>query len=245
MNASDSFYLAIRRSELGQRWFLSTSVKTLFPADVAGGAHTLIGMRVVTLKVQNGKLYVFDADDRKARSDLFAPELLVEAWPIVKDHPLFNLLPNASEYVLFDPAAGLNRFGVMDEREVIVSGAGRRFEVELSFAQRARVLGDGVAYDQVVMGFANALGAPQTPDQRVDRNPFRAVLLNVDGVRSMPSRRAAVDVLKKLQSYEALAILREAHAELVASLPLLTRTEKLAVDDLARRIDAASSPYFL
>ena len=183
VNASDSFYLAIRRDELSRRWFLSTSVKTLFPADVAGGAHTLIGMRVVSLKAQNGKLYVFDADDRKARSDLFAPELLVEAWPIIQDHPLFNLLPNASDYVLFDPAAGLNRFGVMDEREVIVSGAARRFEVELSFAQRARVLDDGVAYDQVVMGFANALGAPQTPDQRVDRNPYRAAATLSIGLR--------------------------------------------------------------
>ncbi len=179
--ASDTFYLAIRRSELGQRWFLSTSLKVLFPADVAGGGHTLIGMRVVSFKAQNGRLYVFDADDRKARSDLFEPELLVEAWPIVSDHPVFNALPNSGEYVLFDPAAGLNRFGVMDEREVIVTG--RRFEVELSFAQRARVLGDGFAYEQVVMGFANALGAPQTPDQRVDRNPFRAAATLSIGLR--------------------------------------------------------------
>jgi hypothetical protein len=171
-NASDTFYLAIRRSELGQRWFLSTTLKKLFPADVPSGAYSTVGMRVVSFQVQNGKLYVFDADDRKARSDVFAPEFLVEAFPLIEDHPVFNASPGAHDYVLFDPAGGLNRFGVMDEKEV--SGTGRRFQVELSFAQRARVLSDGLSYEQVFTGYASALGAPPTPDQRVDLNPFRA-----------------------------------------------------------------------
>jgi hypothetical protein len=74
---------------------------------------------------------------------------------------------------------------------------------------------------------------------------LRAVVLNVDGVRSPQSRRVAVDVLKKLQTYEAFAVLLEAHTELVASLPLLSGNARLAADDLARRIDAATSPYFL
>ncbi len=169
---SDSFYLAIRRSELGERWFMSTTMKSHFPADVLSGAATLIAMRVVSFQVQNGKLYVFDADDRKARSDMFEPEVLVEAFPVISDHPVFNAMPGASEYVLFDPAAGLNRFGVLDEREVVATG--RRFEVELSFAQRFRRLSDGIGYEQLFTGYTNALGAPQPPDQRVERNPFRA-----------------------------------------------------------------------
>lgn len=73
---------------------------------------------------------------------------------------------------------------------------------------------------------------------------LRAVLLNVDGVRSPETRRVAVDVLRKLQSYEALAILQEAHAALVVSLPSLSGNARLAAGDLARRIDRAMSPYF-
>ncbi|NMO17492.1 hypothetical protein HPC49_15475 [Pyxidicoccus fallax] len=181
-NGSDTFYLAIRRGELGERWFMETLLMAHFPADLLRGATKQIGMRVVSFRVQNGKLYVFDTDDRKTRSDMFDPEVLVEAYPVVTDDARFNAHPRASEYVLFDPAAGLNRFGVVDEREVSVTG--RRFEVELSFAQRARVLSDGVSYEQLFTGYTNALGPAPTPDQAVERHPFRS-----SGTMSVAFRR--------------------------------------------------------
>ena len=73
---------------------------------------------------------------------------------------------------------------------------------------------------------------------------LRANLLNIDGVRSYPTRWVAVDVLKKMQRFEAYAILREARDALTAARPGLSGNELLAADDLAARIDRALLPYF-
>jgi hypothetical protein len=73
---------------------------------------------------------------------------------------------------------------------------------------------------------------------------LRGELLDVDGIRSYPSRRAAVDVLKKLQVIPAYTILLEAQGALEAQIPTLTGTDKALAEDLRARIVAAISPYF-
>src|SRR5438445_12872950 len=57
----DSFYLAINKSELGKKYFLSAYITQYFPGAVAYGAARSLGTRVVSFRVQNGKLFVFDA----------------------------------------------------------------------------------------------------------------------------------------------------------------------------------------
>jgi hypothetical protein len=167
-DSEKSFYLAIRRGELGQKWFLSAYLKQNHPGGVLYGAASSLGTRVVSFKEQNGKLFVLDVDDRKVLSDVFDPEVLVEAYPIVTDHGPFNRLRGSEDYVLIDPTAGLNRFGVMGD---LFSAYRLRYQVELSFAQRFRVLKDGVSFDQVFTGYL------ETPDDFahyfLEPNPFR------------------------------------------------------------------------
>ncbi len=149
-DSPETFYLALKKSELGQRWFMSAFLKQNFPEAVGGNGGVSLGVRVVAFQQQNGKLYAFDVDDTKVRSTLYDPQELVEAWPIVTDHPVFNRLPGASEYILFDPAAGLDRVMAVDELRSIMYGPS--FEVELSFAQRFRALADGVSFEKVFTG---------------------------------------------------------------------------------------------
>ncbi|WP_164009375.1 zinc-dependent metalloprotease [Pyxidicoccus trucidator] len=150
-DARASFYLAIRRNELDKKWFLSAYSKQAHPGGVVYTAATTLGTRVVSFEEQNGKLFVFDVDTRKQMSDVFHPQVLVDAYPIVTDHAAFNRLPGSSQYVLIDPTAGLNRFGVVgDER----GEDGVRFQVELSFAQRFRRIADGITFEQVYTGYA-------------------------------------------------------------------------------------------
>ncbi|MFP2905664.1 zinc-dependent metalloprotease [Pyxidicoccus sp. 3LFB2] len=149
-DAPETFYLALRKSELGQRWFMSVYLKQNYPEDLAGNGGSSLGVRVVSFQQQNGKLYAFDVDDTKVRSTLFEPEEIVEAWPVITDHRVFNRLKNADKYVLFDPAAGLDRVIGMDALRGVLYGPA--FEVELSFAQRFRELKDGVSFEKVFTG---------------------------------------------------------------------------------------------
>jgi hypothetical protein len=168
-DAGTSFYLAIRRSELGQRWFMSSYLKQHHPGGILYGAASTLGTRVVSFKEQNGKLFVLDVDDRKKFSDVFDPEVLVEAYPVITDHGPFNRLRGADQYVLIDPTAGLNRFGVVGDR---LGASSIRFQVELSFAQRFRRMADGVAFEQVFTGYMDV------PDDLafyfLENNPFRS-----------------------------------------------------------------------
>ncbi len=170
----EDFYLAIKKNALGQKWFLSAFLQQYFPGGVNAGAAASLGTRVVTFKVQNDRLYVFDVDDRKASSDIFDPELLVEAYPIITGWKAFEILPGASNYVLIDPASGLNRFGVVGD--ALGSGAvggdytPHRFQVELSYLQRFRKIADGVTYEQVFTGYSD----DQLPGDGIEPNPFRA-----------------------------------------------------------------------
>src|SRR5204863_7451379 len=52
----------------------------------------------------------------------------------------------------FDPAGGLNQFGVVGDW---YGSAGYEFKTELSFAQNFRSVSDGVVWEQVFMGYSN------------------------------------------------------------------------------------------
>jgi Met-zincin len=164
---SPSFYLAIKKSALAERWFLSAFLEQYFPGQVSFGAGTSLGTRVVSFKIQNGTLYVFDADDRHASSSVFDPDVLVEAYPIITDGAVTNV-PGASNYVFIDPAAGRNRFDVLGDyfgsNPVPV-----RFELELSFLQNFRTIGDGITYQQVFTGYAEQ----PIGDGQIEPNTFR------------------------------------------------------------------------
>lgn len=150
-DAGTHFYLAIKRSELNQKWFLSTFFKQAHPGGVLYGAGATLGTRVVSFQEQNGKLFVLDVDDRKKLSDLFDPQILVEAYPVVTDYGPFNRLRGSEQYVLVDPSAGLNRFGAVAD---LYAWSGR-FQTELSFAQRFRPLSDGISFEQVFTGYSD------------------------------------------------------------------------------------------
>ena len=73
--AGESFYIAIKRSELTRRYFLSAYVEQVNPFGVEGGAASTVGTRVVSFKIQNDKLFLFDASDVNTISDVFDPTL--------------------------------------------------------------------------------------------------------------------------------------------------------------------------
>jgi hypothetical protein len=148
---SGTFYLALRKKELGQRWFMSAHLIQDTPADLFGNVAYTLGVRVVSFQVQNGKLYAFDVDDTKVRSELYKPDEVVEAWPIITDAHDFNRLPGSEDYILFDPAAGLDRYVGMDS---LGPAYGADFEVELAFARRFRRLDTGIAFEKLVTGHA-------------------------------------------------------------------------------------------
>jgi hypothetical protein len=165
-DGNDNFYIAIHKNELGKRWFMSAYLEQYHPS--ANIPVRTLGTRVVTFKIQNGKLYAFDASEGKAWSDALDPTVILEAYPIVKNFAPFNRLRFHEDYVLFDPSAGLNRFGFVsdhfaDDYEV-------RFQVDLSFMQRYRALADGVAFQQVFTGYS------EIGDREVfaSDQPFRA-----------------------------------------------------------------------
>ncbi|MCK8497719.1 zinc-dependent metalloprotease [Myxococcus fulvus] len=174
------FYLAIRRDQLATRWFLSAYIQQYHPGGAAYFAASSLGTRVVSFKEQNGKLFVLDVDDRKVLSDIFDPQVLVEAYPIVEDHPPFHRRRGSEQYVLIDPAAGLNRFGVMGDLNAVMMRA--QFQVELSLAQKLRPIADGVTFEQVFTGYSNL------PDDLaplyLEENPFRT-----SGTLSLALRR--------------------------------------------------------
>ncbi len=154
---TNDFYLAINKKEFGQRWFISGFLKQYYPGTgtPADLAVRSLGTRVVSFKVQNGKLFVFDVADGKASSDIFDPQVLVEAYPLVSDYAPFNAMANHDQYVLFDPSAGLNKFQVADDLysdSYLGGSSGPNFQVGLSFMQNFRKISDGVTYEQVFSG---------------------------------------------------------------------------------------------
>ncbi len=153
------FYLAIHKRELGSDWFMSAFLNNVFTASTAiGGYH--LGTRVVSFEQQNDRLFVFDVDRRKQISDLLDPEVIIEAYPIVENRR-FRGLRGSRNYILIDPAAGLNQFSFVSEA---FSGGDERISVELSFLRNFRQLDDGVTYEQLFTGFSNLSQAvPDAP----------------------------------------------------------------------------------
>ncbi|MCC6336211.1 MAG: zinc-dependent metalloprotease [Myxococcales bacterium] len=152
--SEDTFYLAVHKSQLGQKWFLSAYLTQWHPSE--NTPVRSLGTRVVSFKVQNGKLFVFDVTDGHAWSDVLDPSVIVEAWPVVTTNAEFNALPGASNYVLFDPAAGLNRFGV--EGDELAQQYWARFQTDLTFLQGFKALPDGVSWEEVFTGYTELPG---------------------------------------------------------------------------------------
>ena len=146
-----SFYIAINKSELGKKYFLSAYLTQYFPGAVSYGAARSLGTRVVSFKVQNGKLFVFDAADGKKDSNTFDPSLIVDAYPI-----LTNVLTGstAANFVVFDPSQGINQFGLLSDA-FAGGSAPAKFNIELSYLQRYRKIADGVTFEQVFTGYSD------------------------------------------------------------------------------------------
>ena len=158
------FYVGIKKSLLGERWFLSAYVKQFYPDNQALEGDQLLadrplGTRVVSFKLQNGRLFVFDASETLKQSALQDPSVLVEAYPVV-EQPEFSALPGSDEYVLFDPAQGLNDFSLSGETfaDAHLQGA-QPLNVGLSYLQNFHELADGVAFEQVFAGEALIAGS--------------------------------------------------------------------------------------
>jgi hypothetical protein len=170
-SSSRHFYLAVHKQELGERWFLSAFLSQIHPGAVPGGAGASMGTRIVSFRIQNGKLFLFDVADGNVWSETFRPEVLLEAYPIVQGFAAFEQLPQASDYVLIDPAGGLNRFNLMTD-------VGVPIKVELTFSQRFRKLPDGATFDQVFTGIETFLLTVQ-PDVAVEQTARVAGTLTV------------------------------------------------------------------
>ncbi len=156
LDSGDYAYLAVKKSLLGTRWFLTGTMKQFYPGNVETFSNRALGTRVVSFKVQNDKFYVLDASEQFQASRVENPSVLVEAYPLVR-LPAFEALPGASNYVLVDPGAGLNRFSITGDTyaDPLLSDQGSTpIRVGLSFMQRFRALPDGAAFEQVFVGDA-------------------------------------------------------------------------------------------
>jgi Met-zincin len=162
---SGDFYLAIRKSALNERWFWSVYLKELQPFGPSPGT---LGTKVVRFRVQNDTLYVFDADDRRATSDVFNPDLIIDAFPLV-DSNHFNSLPGSGGYLLIDPAAGRNRFSAVADWFGSGSG-GVKLETELSYLQNFKSANDGGSFEQIITAYSDQpIGFPGD----VENNEYR------------------------------------------------------------------------
>lgn len=163
-SASEDFYIAIDKRQLGTRWFLSAFMKQFHPDNLPLLqelgiydtdrliATSPLGTRVVSFAIQNDRLYMFDASDRYRETALQDPTVLIEAYPIVES-PEFSALPGSEDYVLFDPSQGLNAYrltGVLFADPFLDYAAPA--SVGLTYSQNFRVLPDGVAFEEVFSG---------------------------------------------------------------------------------------------
>jgi hypothetical protein len=92
-------------------------------------------------------------------------------------------------------------------------------------------------------------GAPRPAPMPLDAtqsanllHELQGTLLNVDAIRTFPTRRQCVDVLKRMQTLPAFDLLRSSRQTLAS--PGQPDPQAL-LDDLVARIDAAVSPYFV
>src|SRR4029077_4476215 len=83
-------------------------------------------------------------------SDTLDPQVVIEAYPLVKDYAPFNTASGHANYVLFDPAAGLNQFSFVTD--AYASSYYVRFDVDVAYSQNFRRLADGVTWDEIFTG---------------------------------------------------------------------------------------------
>ncbi|HEY0478564.1 MAG TPA: zinc-dependent metalloprotease [Kofleriaceae bacterium] len=180
---NEDFFLALRRNTLDQPWFLSVYLEELSPF---GPNPSTLGTKIVRFREQNGKLFVFEADDRLATSDVFSPDLIIDAYPIV-DSSRFNALPGSGSYVLIDPAAGQNHFSAL--ADLFAAGSPVRLATELSFVQGFKRFDDGASFEQIITTYAaDPIGDPGD----VEPNEFRvAATLGISLRRYTESREFA------------------------------------------------------
>jgi len=168
----DNFYLAIRKDVLDQPWFLSAYMKQqAMRGPFINFPFMSLGTRVVSFAIQNDKLFVFDVSGQRTASAVNDPPNVLEAYPIV-DRPEVTRLRGSDRYVVVDPSAGLNRFGITTDlyedwpfRGLAIRGdtADQRIRVGVAFMQRFRLLADGVTYEEVFTGeYAGVDRAPYT-----------------------------------------------------------------------------------
>lgn len=182
LDRPEDFYLAVHRRELGKPWFLSAYLADLLTASFHGGGYSL-GTRVVSFELQNDRLYVFDVDARKRTSDLFDPTVIIEAYPVIHGFDPFDRRPGARDYILIDPAAGLNRFSLLNDLFGAEPGA-TRFAIDLSYLRGFREIADGITYEQVFTGLADTSLFDPESSVPVEPNAFRA-----SGVMGLSLRR--------------------------------------------------------
>ncbi len=152
---SPTFYLAIKKTALAERWFLSAYMRqytagTGNPAVSGAAAHDL-GTQIVTYRIANDRLLVLDVSSGRRWSDAFDPEALLEAYPLVSDFQGWNRLSGTEAYVLIDPARGLNRFSLEGSGAMFTSAG--QVGIDLAFVQNFRRLDDGVAFEQIFSGY--------------------------------------------------------------------------------------------
>jgi hypothetical protein len=184
-NNDKTFYLAIRKSALEQKWFWSVYLEQVQPF---GPSPSTLGTKVVRFRQENGKVFVFDADDRRATSDVFNPDLIIDAFPIVDDDH-FHSLPGSGNYVLIDPGAGLNRFSAL--ADVFANGGGIKLETELSFVEDFRSASDGGRYQQILTMYGDfPVGFPGD----VDANDYRVTATVQHNIRRYSEGPGYVEV---------------------------------------------------
>jgi hypothetical protein len=153
-DGGSNFYLAIRKDALDQQWFLSAYVKQYHLGNAGVIAGSTLGTRVVSFRVQNDKVFLFDTSHAAQASALFDPQVLLEAYPVVHSDA-FDRLRGSDAYVLFDPAGGLNRFlvtGDLFADPYLAQFGSFPLQVGLSFMQNFRAIADGATYEQVFTG---------------------------------------------------------------------------------------------
>jgi hypothetical protein len=142
---------------------------------------------------------VFDVDNRKRTRDTFGIDQIIEAYPIVNVSSRASVPLVLDDYVVVDPAAGLNHFGlVSDGFGSFMRGYPDRFIVELAFSQRFRSLPDGAMFEQAFTGYTDQ---PRDNRDRVEHNFFRA-----SGVLGLSLRQ-----YREGEGYRATEPPRESH----------------------------------
>lgn len=145
--AKDTFFLAIHPRELEQTFFLSSFLQSAMPHMTPRS----LGTRVVQMRRQNSKLYFFDVDRRKQHQSDVTPEVVVEAFDLVKELDGRPIPRHLRHYLIIDPAEGRNQYSLVSD---YFSGdhAYGQFNVDLSFSQAFRSIEDGLTFEKVLTG---------------------------------------------------------------------------------------------